>query len=86
MSDKVRNVYIDGDRVACLANKIIALLERKGRKHPSRDEAISEYWALRVVALLYEDVLSIKFDNEAETVAYLKTVMGERKPTFRGVP
>lgn len=80
-SGKVRNVFIDTPRVLRLADKILVLLGRKGHKHPSHDEAISEYWALRVAVLFYEEVLSFNFDNEAETVEFFRSLIRKGLPS-----
>lgn len=72
---EVKNLILDDDRVMRLAFKILALLERKGKQHPSRGDLASEYWALRVAVLYYEGKCGVVFDNEAYIVAHFKELL-----------
>jgi hypothetical protein len=76
-SASVPNLEIHLDRIQRLAEKIVVLMNRKGKKNCTKGEIVDEYWACRFAALWYEHVLSLKFDNEAEVVASLKVLIGK---------
>jgi hypothetical protein len=71
-SERVVNVEIDLCRVQSLAHDILELLSRKGGRKVSRGEVVSEYWALRLAALIFKDAVGFTFDNEEEVVSAFK--------------
>jgi hypothetical protein len=79
MSGRVRSLELDYDRVFRLSSKILRLLEREGRGKNSRVEGVIEYYALRFVGYIFESRLKgvVVVDNEAEILAFLKTLVAE---------
>jgi hypothetical protein len=69
-------VNLDYGRILRLAEKIIDLLFRKSKGRSGRSEFVTEYWAVRLVALSYEFAMNNPiFDNESEIVDFLKSVV-----------
>ena len=69
-------VNLDCGRIVRLAEKIMDLLCRKSKGRSGPSDFVTEYWAVRLVALFYEFAMNHPvFDNESEIVDFLKSVV-----------
>jgi len=69
-------ITLDRARIIRLAQKIADLLRRKSKGRSDRSEFMTEYWAIRLVALSYEAVMkNAIFVNEFEVLDFLKFVV-----------